>query len=536
MLGKVGIGLFLIGVLFLLKEAVDREWLTPAVRVGGAGVLGAGLVALGLRLRGARPILGRLLTGGGIAALYGALWTASSLYDLLPAALVLVGMAAVAALALVLASREDDAALSVVGTLGALMTPLLLYRDGGQMVLLIGYTTLVLAGAALVYWRQRWAALIGAMAAGGWGVMLVAWIVGVWPQMTADVASAEAATSMEDRWAFTFGVLSTWVATGGLLLVVREMPTTDPFFGRLPRLIRPEALALFVGPLFALLFLDLTWNVSDEAFAALALGTAVALAIRRSAWQSGPGTLAAAVLVAWTATRFLGADEARTAAVVVALGCALVWLGRKDQQRDVALVGHAVAMGFAFILVLMLAFEFGDPFGEMQRVTGLVLTNVTLAAAVGAGALGVIGFTSSRSTSARAFHLTAAHLVVVMWLRVALGGMENGTALVSAAWGVYGIALVVVGLRLADDLVRGIGLATVLVTVAKVLLFDLSQVPALSRILLFMGLGALLLVVSYFVPSLLKGRTSDQGPSSGDGLAEPPLPPTPVVPERTETE
>ena len=52
-----------------------------------------------------------------------------------------------------------------------------------------------------------------------------------------------------------------------------------------------------------------------------------------------------------------------------------------------------------------------------------------------------------------------------------------------------------------------------------------------------MGLGALLLVVSYFVPSLLKGRPSDasagdgrDGGPGGDGLAPPP--PIPQVPER----
>jgi uncharacterized membrane protein len=93
----------------------------------------------------------------------------------------------------------------------------------------------------------------------------------------------------------------------------------------------------------------------------------------------------------------------------------------------------------------------------------------------------------------------------VLWMRVGLRPLENGPFLTSAAWGVYGVALVVVGLRLHDDLIRQIGLGTVLVTALKVLVFDLAAVPGLWRVLLFMGLGGLLLLVSYLVPSLLRG-------------------------------
>ena len=227
--------------------------------------------------------------------------------------------------------------------------------------------------------------------------------------------------------------------------------------------------------------------------------------------------LAAAALAAWAAGRALGPDDARTAATVAALGCAVVWVARRDHQRDVALVGHAVALGGAFVLLVLLTLAVGFPLTDLRPLAPEALLRASLAAAIGAVALGWIGFSSGRATSARAFHLTAAHLVIVAWVRVLLGPLENGTALTSAVWGVYGIALVVVGLRLGDDLVRSIGLGTVLVTVAKVILIDLAEVPALWRILLFMGLGGLLLLVSYLVPSLLRGRASGARNSDARG-------------------
>lgn len=516
-LGKAGIALLLVGVLFLLKYTLDQGWLTAAVRVAGAGVVGAVLLGLGVRLRSARPTLGRLLTGGGIAAFYGTLWTASLLYPLLPVGLAFAGLAVVAGVALVLALYERDAALAVVGTLGGLLTPLLLYRDAGQMGALAAYTSLVLGGASVVYARQGWAGLLGAAALGGWGALFTAWVVGIEP----------AGAAAWDRFAFTAGVL---VATGvtGVLPVVRAFRhgvPADPFFDRWPRLLRPFTLAVVAAPVVALPLLDATWRWTGALGAAVALVLAVgygagAARARRSPSVFAALVLAAAALATWSAGRAFGVlpFDGRTLAAVVALGAVLVTLGRRDGLADLARVGHTVALGGAVFLLGYLLFSVGMLWSPLRGLDAAALLRESLAALVGAGALGWVGFRSRRESRARTVYVTAAHLAVVLWVRLLLRPLENGPFLTSAVWGVYGIALVVVGLRLRDDLVRQIGLATVLVTALKVLLFDLAAVPGLWRVLLFMGLGGLLLVVSYLVPSLLRG-TAVKG--TADGAAEP---------------
>ena len=509
-LGKVGIALFLLGVLFLLKYSLDQGWLTPAVRVAGAAAIGAALLALGLQLQPTRPVLGRLLTGGGIAAWYGTLWTASLVYPLLPVPVAFVGMAVVAAFALALASRERDAALSVVGTLGGLLTPLLLYRDPGQMAALVAYTSLVLGGAGVVYARQGWLALLGAAALGGWGALFAAWLVGIEPD--------DAATT-GDRFAFTAGVLVCVGVTGALPIAraLRQGLPADPFFARWPRLLRPFTLAVVAAPAVAVPLLDATWRWPAVVGTAVALVLAVGygagtVRTRRQPEVFAALALAAAALTAWASGRAFGwlPLDGRTLAALVALGAGLVTLGRRDGLTDLARVGHAAALAGVAVLMGHLFFVVGVPWGTLVRPDVTTLGRESLAAVVAASALGWVGFRSKREGTARVLYLTAAHLVVVLWARVLLRPLEHGPFLTSAVWGLYGIALVVVGLRLRDDLVRQLGLGTVVVTVLKVLLFDLAAVPGLWRVLLFMGLGGLLLLVSYLVPSLLRGARIEQ--------------------------
>ena len=66
-LNKIGIGLLLVGVLFLFKYSVDQGWIVPSLRAAFGFVLGIGMLYLGFRLRESRVQLGRVLMGGSIA-------------------------------------------------------------------------------------------------------------------------------------------------------------------------------------------------------------------------------------------------------------------------------------------------------------------------------------------------------------------------------------------------------------------------------------------------------------------------------------
>jgi uncharacterized membrane protein len=70
-------------------------------------------------------------------------------------------------------------------------------------------------------------------------------------------------------------------------------------------------------------------------------------------------------------------------------------------------------------------------------------------------------------------------------------------ASLSIAWGLYGTALIVIGIVRRYAPIRYLAIALLLVTVAKVFLVDLSQLGGIYRIIGFVGLGLFLLLAAW---------------------------------------
>jgi uncharacterized membrane protein len=64
----------------------------------------------------------------------------------------------------------------------------------------------------------------------------------------------------------------------------------------------------------------------------------------------------------------------------------------------------------------------------------------------------------------------------------------------SIAWGLYGTALVLVGIMRRYAPIRYLAIGLLLLTVAKVFLVDFSELGGVYRIVGFMGLGVFLLL------------------------------------------
>jgi uncharacterized membrane protein len=76
----------------------------------------------------------------------------------------------------------------------------------------------------------------------------------------------------------------------------------------------------------------------------------------------------------------------------------------------------------------------------------------------------------------------------------------------SLAWGLYAMALLVIGLLRDLKALRGLALGFLLLTVAKVFLYDLATLTGLYRILSFLGLGVSLILVSLLYQRFVSAR------------------------------
>jgi uncharacterized membrane protein len=155
-----GIILVTFAVAFSLKYAFDKDWISPSVRVALGALAGAGLLAVGerLRRRGLRPYA-YVLSGGGVLILYLSTYAAYDFYQLLAQPVAFLLMTAVTAVAVLLSVRLNALPVAVLALAGGFLTPVLLSTGQDNQVALFTYVSLLDAGVLAVAYFKRWRVL-----------------------------------------------------------------------------------------------------------------------------------------------------------------------------------------------------------------------------------------------------------------------------------------------------------------------------------------------------------------------------------------
>jgi uncharacterized membrane protein len=496
-LSRVGIGLLLFGLVFAFKYSIDQGWITPPVRhFFGIGT-GIVLFIFGWRLYAQRRHLSRLLLGGSIATFYITAFSAYQLFELISHPTAFALMVIITCLAFFISLSQDDALFSIIGTLGGLGTPFLLYTGAGNVPGLIGYTCLILAGTIAVYFVKGWRFHLWLSAVGGWIVMLI----GV---DAAESLYAQAQSSAQ--FALQTGALFTWLGFGALPTVRKILKQGQSVVadasGRNPD---SHLHVLILGsPLVALAVSMQVWPETPDrifgwmAFAAAFLYWFVAWLLRRlESVKSLSFTyvVTGTILLTLALCLLLKGDTLYLALAAEALGLHLL----AQRLNDQLVLGGANLLSLivgVWLMVHLIIYGNHEP-AFLNRLALCDLIVILIG--------GVVALTTV-AHPARRFYGLVAHLAFLAWLTRELHGLDNGQGYLSIAWGIYGALLLVIALRRNLAGLRWTGLATLMLVVLKLFLVDLAELETIWRVLLFMGFGAIFLLLSYYFPKLWKGE------------------------------
>lgn len=491
-LNRIGIGLLLLGLAFLFKYTIDQGWIVPPVRSAVGLAAGAALLVSGFRLD-KRSALRQLLLGGGIAAFFLTGFATSYLYDFVPDFWMWAFMIGVTLGALILALSQGEAALSAVGMAGGFGTPFMLQDGSAGIPVLILYTLLLLAASSVIYRIKGWRSMLWIPAAGTWFVLFstAGYVTGLFEADSESVRyylQAGTAAAFAALWAVPL-----WHELDDSEVPVTEEGSSLPANTASLRLHMAGYVILI--PLLTFNYGTVIWDLSSQGWgvaavllAGLFAGISHRLRIRERRTLASFHAFAALLLLAESA--FLLLDDPWVFVALTAEAVTLRYFAHRLKDDLVRLGSHLI---FLLLLFWILTGLSGDITGTIPFLGPDALVRL---AVIAAGGL-LVPFWQRRR-KARLFYRGLAHLLLLAWLYHESMGLENGQAFASLSWGIYTAVLLVVGFARGTSWLRVGAMATVFLLVAKLLLFDLSQLPAIWRILLFMGLGSAFLMIGYY--------------------------------------
>jgi uncharacterized membrane protein len=179
----LGAGTIALGGIFLIRYAMDQGLLGPTVRTILGLIIGFGLVGGGVALRRTglarrlaadyRPdMIPSAVSAAGVIILFGNVYAAYGLYDLIPPVVAFVGLAATAFLAIGIALLHGPV-LAAIGLAGAFAVPALVSTGNSDAVALFTYLISVVGAAMGVVRYRAWAWLAWLAVGGGiaWGAI-----------------------------------------------------------------------------------------------------------------------------------------------------------------------------------------------------------------------------------------------------------------------------------------------------------------------------------------------------------------------------
>ncbi len=506
-LNRIGIFAILSGVAYFIKYAFDSGWIGPAGRVTIGLVAGIAVVLWSERFRRRDyKVFSYSLKAVGIGTLYLSLWGAFQVYHLVPASVAFVAMIAVTAFTMVLAITQDAEILASYALVGGFATPLLVSTGENREMVLFTYVAVLnlgmLATAAFKPWRRlMWGSALGTVIlyAGwydrfytvdqrGWTVFFVALFAAIF-------AAIPLVTPLKrSRWhhghSVTMMVLPL-VNAAGLFLALFAMYEHE------------KATLTWYALALAAVYLGLSSvfrrrtgadgdvvKVVNLIHIAIAIAfITIAIPLKLDAHWITIGWLveSAALLVIAVRTR---TDFLRYfAGATLALGVARLLIFDSSHVQSALVFNSRFATYLVAIAIMAGIVAAGEKFASEREMPFVKI------AGLGLNLLALIALTlEAHDFFSR--QMTAAYGLPVYSERYRQIDLAWNFSY-SAIWLIYGAGMMAFGFWKRDAFVRWQALVLMALTIGKVFTYDSWNLEKVYRVLSFIGLGVMLMVVSY---------------------------------------
>jgi uncharacterized membrane protein len=514
-LNRIGIAALLIGISYFLKFAFDNNWIGPVGRVTIGLLAGIVVVVWSERFRAkGYKAFSYSLKAVGIGTLYLSVWAAFQIYSLIPSGVALVMMLAVTSATAAMALAQDAQLLAAFALTGGFTTPLLLSTGQNREMALFSYVALLdLATLFLVVFKP-WRRLLIMSYAGtlllyiGWyssfyersqlgltlvfatlffAIFVIAPLVTLQPEGEAPLfASVPAVLAFVNAVVYFLQayVMIEEVDKTSMAWFALGLAGVYIFLSRQVQTRQVQRRKITPGATQVLHFLHL----------AVALGfITVAIPIRLDAHWITIGWFVEAGVLLWVADRIR--SELLNVFALAALALGVVRLLLIDNFYTTQLLFNMRIATYLVAIVVLgaVAWYAGRRSDDTARTIAAIAIVALNALALIALSHEVADYYARQMTALRPARSQWTPAYGNDWRRVQI----ERDFTYSALWMAYGAMLMVVGFFRRSAFVRWQALLLIAATIAKVFVYDVSQLDRGYRIVSFIVLGMLLLAISF---------------------------------------
>ena len=156
LINKIGILITVIGVAIGTKYAIDKELLTPAMRIALGYAVGAGLLLFALKLKAKYLDFSAVLLSGAMAIFYFVTYISFSFYHFFPVSLTFLLMVVFTGFTVFSAIKYDRQVIAHIGLVGAYAVPFLLSDGSGRIGFFYSYIAVVNIGILIISFIRNW--------------------------------------------------------------------------------------------------------------------------------------------------------------------------------------------------------------------------------------------------------------------------------------------------------------------------------------------------------------------------------------------